>query len=148
MVQSAYHRNSLFRSKGRGVAKASIVANKNSQTKSRTKAVTRNQAGRPTIAELERRKIIVLEKATELFVSQGYAETSLVDIAKCAGVATRTLYQHFGDKEAIFKEVIFARRSAHLIPSPHFDEDLSTFDMLMATARHTINYAISENSQT
>lgn len=68
-----------------------------------------NQAGRPTAAELERRKGKVMEVATDLFVEQGYAATSLVDIARGAGVATRTLYQHFGDKEAIFREVIFAR---------------------------------------
>jgi len=37
---------------------------------------------------------------------------TLADIAKQAGVATRTLYQHFGDKEAIFREVVYARDAA------------------------------------
>ena len=74
----------------------------------KTKRKRINQAGRPTAAELERRKARVMEVATELFVQQGFAATSLVDIARGAGVATRTLYQHFGDKEAIFREVIFA----------------------------------------
>ena len=45
-----------------------------------------NQAGRPTAAELEKRKALVMEIATHLFVAQGYAATSLVDIAKGAGV--------------------------------------------------------------
>jgi len=54
------------------------------------------QAGRPTLVELERRKRKVLEVATKLFVRDGYSATSLVDIAKGAGVATRTVYQHFG----------------------------------------------------
>lgn len=77
-----------------------------------------NQAGRPTAAELARRKALVMDIATRLFVSQGFAATSLVDIAKGAGVATRTLYQHFGDKEAIFREVIFARDAGQAIEPP------------------------------
>ncbi|WP_052223465.1 TetR/AcrR family transcriptional regulator [Novosphingobium malaysiense] len=72
----------------------------------------RNRAGRPTAEELERRKSRVMEVATEMFVHQGFAATTLLDIAKQAGVATRTLYQHFGDKEALFREVIFARDAA------------------------------------
>ena len=71
-----------------------------------------NSAGRPTLDELERRKAKVMKVATDLFVRQGYAATSLVDIAKQAGVATRTLYQHFGDKEAMFQSVMYARDSA------------------------------------
>lgn len=128
------------------MANSSAVALENRQSKARGKSSDRNQAGRPTTAELERRKIVVMEVATELFVAHGYAGTSLVDIAKQAGVATRTLYQHFGDKEAIFREVIFARRSAHLIPSLSCDPALSTFDQLMAAAHSSINYAIRGTS--
>ncbi|MFC4595780.1 TetR/AcrR family transcriptional regulator [Sphingobium tyrosinilyticum] len=110
------------------------------------KITPRNQAGRPTLAELERRKGTVLEVATDLFVTQGYAETSLVDIAKQAGVATRTLYQHFGDKEAIFREVIYARRSAPLIPSPSAPHEGSLFETLMLTAQKALDYVLLENS--
>ena len=77
--------------------------------KAKSKRRQANQAGRPTAVELERRKGRVMEVATALFVANGYAATSLVDIARGAGVATRTLYRHFGDKEALFREVIFAR---------------------------------------
>jgi len=76
----------------------------------------RNRAGRPTAQELERRKSKVMQVATDMFVARGYAATTLLDIAKEAGVATRTLYQHFGDKEAIFREVIFARDTAVVSP--------------------------------
>ena len=53
--------------------------------KPKTKRKPKNQAGRPTALELERRKALVMDIATELFVTQGYAATSLVDIAKGAG---------------------------------------------------------------
>ncbi|MBU6267441.1 MAG: TetR/AcrR family transcriptional regulator [Sphingomonadales bacterium] len=91
----------------------------------------RNRAGRPTADELERRKLRVMEVATEMFVNQGYAATTLLDIAKQAGVATRTLYQHFGDKEAIFREVIFARDAAAIAPPEVTDED----DLVSALTR-------------
>lgn len=87
-------------------------------SKAKSKRTPKNQAGRPTASELERRKSLVMDVATELFVGQGYAATSLVDIAKGAGVATRTLYQHFGDKEAIFREVIFARDEGAALEQP------------------------------
>ncbi len=78
----------------------------------------KNQAGRPTATELDRRKALVMDVATALFVERGFAATSLVDIARGAGVATRTLYQHFGDKEAIFREVIFARDEGAALERP------------------------------
>jgi len=96
----------------------------------------RNRAGRPTAEELERRKARVMDVATGMFVSHGYAATTLLDIAKQAGVATRTLYQHFGDKEAIFREVIFARDNAVAVPPR-----LVPGDSLMAALHKAAAYA-------
>src|SRR6266446_4949923 len=73
------------------------------------KRKTGSSAGRPTADELERRKARVMEVATALFVERGFAATALIDIASFSGVATRTLYQHYGDKEGLFREVIYAR---------------------------------------
>jgi TetR/AcrR family transcriptional repressor of mexJK operon len=97
-------------------------------------AKKKNLAGRPSAEELERRKAKVMQVATGLFVKQGYAGTSLLDIAKGAGVAMRTLYQHFGDKEAIFKRVLFARDQGVPLAPPALraDEDLQTSLMRMA----------------
>jgi AcrR family transcriptional regulator len=64
--------------------------------------------GRPTAAEIERRKQRALEVAADLFVRQGFAATSFVEIAAEAGVASGTLYHHFGDKEQMFRRVILA----------------------------------------
>ncbi len=93
------------------------------------------RAGRPTLAELERRKAKVMQVATALFVQHGYAATSLVDIAKAAGVATRTLYQHFGDKEAIFMEVVTAREDGAVFETALADVE-TLFDGVMNIARY------------
>ncbi len=105
----------------------------------------RNRAGRPTAEELERRKARVMTVATEMFIARGYAGATLLDIAKKAGVATRTLYQHFGDKEAIFREVIHARDTA-VIDKPQADpgEDLAT--VLRKMARYCFVVALRPRS--
>lgn len=96
----------------------------------------RSRAGRPTAQELERRKARVMKVATEMFIGRGYAATTLLEIARKAGVATRTLYQHFGDKEAIFREVIFARDIATIAP-PVVERD----DDLASVLRKAANYS-------
>ncbi|KMS52060.1 hypothetical protein V474_03125 [Novosphingobium barchaimii LL02] len=105
-----------------------------------------NQAGRPTADELERRKAYVMDVATELFVQQGYAATSLVDIARGSGVATRTLYQHFGDKEAIFREVIFARDSGAAVEPPTLEADDTLFLALRRAGQYAYAVTYRDNA--
>ncbi|MEY2926789.1 MAG: hypothetical protein RL367_1266 [Pseudomonadota bacterium] len=105
--------------------------------KAKPKRKRLNQAGRPTAVELEKRKDRVMQIATEYFVEHGYAATSLVDIARGAGVATRTLYQHFGDKEAIFREVIFARDEGTAVALP----SVQAGDTLFAALERAGHYA-------
>jgi len=103
----------------------------------------RRTAGRPTSDELEIRKSRILEVATELFIQYGFAETALVDVAKHAGVATRTIYQHFGDKEDVFKAVIESREEETEHELPVFDADQPIFDTLLATAHYICALAFS-----
>lgn len=105
-----------------------------------------NQAGRPTATELERRKTLALNVATELFVTNGYAATSLVDIAKGAGVATRTIYQHFGDKEAMFREVIFARDTGGVIQPPLVENGDTLHTALTRLAEYAYKVTFRERS--
>jgi AcrR family transcriptional regulator len=116
-----------------GKARATVSRAGSNVRKPKRKA---QRAGRPTLEELERRKARVMQVATDLFVQHGYAATSLVDIAKAAGVATRTLYQHFGDKEAIFLEVVTARESGAVFPPPSMTECETLFEGLTAIARY------------
>lgn len=44
--------------------------------------------------------------ATELFTNQGYAATSLREVAQRAGVSERSLYQHFATKVVLFQRVV------------------------------------------
>jgi TetR/AcrR family transcriptional repressor of mexJK operon len=80
--------------------------------------------------------------ATSLFVRDGYAATSLVDIAKGAGVATRTVYQHFGDKEAIFRQVMFARETAAVLPPPIRKPEDSLFEIMARAANYIVDVSL------
>ncbi len=100
--------------------------------------------GRPTLEDLEHRKTRILEVATSLFLQQGYAEASLVDVAKQAGVATRTIYQHFGNKEDIFRAVIDRHTLQTEAEFPAIDTDQPTYDVLVSTAHHICDFALSD----
>lgn len=112
----------------------------------KTKRKRSNQAGRPTAAELERRKERVMQVATELFVERGFAATSLVDIARGAGVATRTLYQHFGDKEVIFREVIFARDAEAALQPPKVEPGDTLYSALLNASNYAYKLTYRERS--
>jgi AcrR family transcriptional regulator len=55
-------------------------------------------------ARATRRRII--DGARELFLRQGYAATTLDQIAAQAGVAVQTVYFHFGNKRTVVKEIM------------------------------------------
>lgn len=111
-------------------------------SKRHPRPATRTPAGRPTPAELERRKMRVLEVATDLFVEQGYAGTSFVEIAKAAGVGTNLIYQHFGDKEQLFREVIFARRTNAMEDAPRYRPGDTLHGALLRMAGYAIDVAL------
>jgi TetR/AcrR family transcriptional repressor of mexJK operon len=103
-----------------------------------TKSAKKNGPGRPTPEELERKKATIVRVATSSFIGEGYAGTSLVEMAKRAGCATRTIYEHFGGKEKLFEQVIFSRDNAAQVPVPAATHSDSLFDALMKVG----NYAI------
>ena len=59
----------------------------------------------PAVGHRERKKQqtrdAIAQAALDLFVEQGYAATTLAEIAEAAGVSTRTIFAYFPSKEAI-----------------------------------------------
>jgi AcrR family transcriptional regulator len=62
-----------------------------------------------TLTKGERTHQVIIESAYELFLEQGYAATSMRQIAEQAGLALGGIYNHFASKEAIFSELIIER---------------------------------------
>lgn len=76
----------------------------------------------------------VLDAAAGLFVAQGYAGTTLREIAAAAGIKAGSIYHHFDSKEALFVAVLddgmqvmmdaFAETSTGLGDSPSVGDEL------------------------
>jgi TetR/AcrR family transcriptional repressor of mexJK operon len=49
--------------------------------------------------------VAITRAATELFLAEGFDRASLDQIAQRAGVSKQTIYNHFADKEALFKAI-------------------------------------------
>jgi hypothetical protein len=54
----------------------------------------------PPITRSARKRAAILDAATHVFLEKGYLGTSVDEIAAVASVSKRTVYQHFGDKQA------------------------------------------------
>jgi TetR/AcrR family transcriptional regulator, mexJK operon transcriptional repressor len=48
----------------------------------------------------------ILDAATEVFLKSGYLGTNMDEIAALSGVSKQTVYQHFGNKEALFIAIV------------------------------------------
>lgn len=70
----------------------------------------------PAAAEKNSRRLSkedILERTAPLFAAEGYAATSMRDLAKACGITPAALYHHFADKEQLYLEVLeytFRRR--------------------------------------
>ena len=53
-----------------------------------------------------RTRAAVVDAARTLFLRNGYAGTTMDEIAALAGLTKRTLYNNYGDKDALFSEII------------------------------------------
>lgn len=59
----------------------------------------------------------ILDAAYALFLAQGFAATSMRQIARRAGLALGGIYNHFPSKEAIFSEVLLMHHPyRHILP--------------------------------
>ncbi|SFS74683.1 TetR/AcrR family transcriptional regulator [Saccharopolyspora flava] len=74
----------------------------------------------------EMKRAAILDAAEELFVSEGFEVTSVDAIAARAEVSKRTVYDHFGDKRALFQGVL-ERSGEVLLRTVHaaIDEELT-----------------------
>jgi TetR/AcrR family transcriptional regulator, mexJK operon transcriptional repressor len=65
-------------------------------------------SSRPRRADprVQRSRAALVDAARSLFLRHGYAGTTMDEIAALAGLTKRTVYNNYGDKDALFREVI------------------------------------------
>jgi AcrR family transcriptional regulator len=84
-------------------------------------SIARRCRGRPPLRSDEETTRIILDAARQAFAADGYAATSTEELARRAGISTRTLYRLFPAKAALF-EAMCADRLDRLLS----DIDLRT----------------------
>jgi len=52
------------------------------------------------------KRAAILEAARQMFTQHDFVNASMDQIAACAGVSKLTVYNHFGDKDTLFSEVV------------------------------------------
>ena len=92
----------------------------------------------PKPAKRRSKRQTILDAARSAFVERGYAATSMDLISARAGVSKRTVYNHFGSKEALFEAAVLEFHDAHnhegfaaIDPDAPLEQQL----LMMATAR-------------
>lgn len=93
------------------------------------------------------RRTMLLAAAEEMFLTCGYAGTTMSDIARTAGMSKKTIYQVFASKTDLFRALLQNRLAA---PDRHPDP-LSSLDALSPKAalevllRHMARQVLSPN---
>jgi TetR/AcrR family transcriptional repressor of mexJK operon len=105
----------------------------------------KNRGGRPLLEDVPRRNEHLLDIATEIFVRLGYNATTLDRIAAEAGVAKRTIYARYPDKQALFFAVMRRLSERRVFDSLWEDDDLPLREGLARRAKVMMERALSDH---
>ncbi len=98
---------------------------------------------RPASKDERGRRDGILDAAGETFIRYGFRKTSMDDVARAAGLSRQSLYAHFPNKEALFRDVVqhlvAATREASRAALAREDADLEarlldSFDAMYGSA--------------
>ena len=91
--------------------------------------------GRPKSLEKKQR---IFEAAVELFLKNGFDNTSMDQIAEMAGVSKQTVYSHFKNKEDLFSACVCEKCVAYELTSEFLDHEQPCEEVLHKLG-HRIN---------
>jgi AcrR family transcriptional regulator len=100
--------------------------------------------GRPQVRPDDETRGIIYEAARDAFAGSGYAATSMEEVARRAGVSTKTLYRLVPNKAALFEGMVSDRldrfvSSVKLDAVDHADIEQALYTALMACADLTLD---------
>jgi len=104
----------------------------------------KNKGGRPLLEDVPRRNEHLLDVATEIFVRLGYNATTLDRIAAEAGVAKRTIYARYADKQALFFAVMRRLSERRVFENLWEEDELSLRDGLRRRAHQMMDRGLSD----
>jgi TetR/AcrR family transcriptional regulator, mexJK operon transcriptional repressor len=83
----------------------------------RSKALRRPGAGRPTRERALQRHDELLESALDLFLDKGFEQATIEAIAASVGMTKRTVYARYADKAALFKATVQRAIERLIVPT-------------------------------
>jgi AcrR family transcriptional regulator len=83
----------------------------------------------------------IMDVAHDLFIAQGYARTTITDIARSADVSAETIYSVFGNKAVLLRRIWYARfrgdeQDVRFLHRPEIQEMLAQPDLVVRLHRH------------
>ena len=100
------------------------------------------RAGRP---KDDSKRLAIMRAATAHFMSEGYERTSMDAIAQRAGVSKQTVYSHFANKDALFRECIQSKIRRYGLDMQDFAPDVPLDEVLMTTGRRFLDLLSDED---
>lgn len=77
----------------------------------------------------ERRRLLIIDKAIELFAKKGYADTKIGDIAKAADMSVGLMFHYFESKEKLFEELVrYGAQATNTPREMNFENPLDYFE--------------------
>ncbi|MEL6198870.1 MAG: TetR/AcrR family transcriptional regulator [Pseudomonadota bacterium] len=103
---------------------------------------TPTRAGRP---KSDSKRMAIMRAATGHFMSEGYERTSMDAIATAAGVSKQTVYSHFANKDALFRECILTKIRRYGLDMKDFADETPLREVLETTARRFLDLLSDED---
>lgn len=98
-------------------------------------------------SKADRSASAILDSAYALFSTQGYAATSMRQIAERAGLALGSIYNHYPSKEAIFEAVVNERHPFLLILPLILEGQGDTVDEFLRSAARSLVAGLGDHPE-
>src|ERR1700743_1959446 len=108
-------------------------------------ASVKNRGGRPLLGDVPPRNEHLLDVDTDIFVRLGYNATTLDRIAAEAGVAKRTIYARYPDKQALFFAVLRRLAERRGIEKLWGEDELPLREGLRRRARQMMDRTLTDS---
>ncbi len=108
------------------------------------KLAVKSKGGRPSLEDIPRRNEHLLEVATENFIRLGFNAATLDRIAAEAGVAKRTIYARYPDKQALFFVVMRRLSEDRVFENEPRDDELPLREGLRKRAKVMMERSLTD----